>query len=146
MARNLEQLRERYNSSNRGGPRRAMPMAHGPRGPRAPGAKGKPKELKKTVKRLLSYVGRHKLKLALVLVCMLFTAVTALVGSYMVAPIIDRITLELFPDAKIEMSAAERVADNVICRIQIYSGQPIRLYCGGNTCVYIRRLDCMLVS
>ena len=118
MARNLEQLKERYNSSNRGGgPRRAMPMAHGPRGPRAPGVKGKPKDLKKTIKRLLSYVGRHKIKLALVLVCMLFTAVTALVGSYMVAPIIDRITLELFPDAKIEMSAAERVADNVICKI-----------------------------
>ena len=114
MARNLEQLRERYNSSSRGGPRKAMPMPHGPRGPRAPGVKGKPKNLKKTIKRLLSYVGKHKIKLALVLVCMLFTAVTALVGSYMVAPIIDRITVELFPDAKIEMSAAERIADRAI--------------------------------
>ncbi len=116
MARNLEQLRERYNSKGRAnGPRAAMPMPHGPRGGRRdPSAKGKPKELKKTVKRLLSYVAKHKLKLALVLICMLFTAVTALVGSYMVAPIVDRITLELFPDATIEMSAAERVADRVI--------------------------------
>ncbi len=115
MARSLEQLRERYNSRGHDGPRKAMPMMHGPRGPRRdPSSKGKPKDFKKTVKRLLSYVGRHKFKLSLVLVCMLFTAVTALIGSYMVAPIIDRITLELFPNAKIEMSAAERLADNVI--------------------------------
>ena len=119
MARTLEQLRERYNSISHGGPRRAMPMAHGPRGGmrRDPSSKGKPKNFKKTVKRLLSYIGKHKFKLGLVLVCMLFTAVTALVGSYMVAPIIDRITLELFPDAKIEMSAAERLADRAITSI-----------------------------
>ena len=115
MARSLEQLRERYNSRGHDGPRKAMPMMHGPRGPRRdPSSKGKPKNFKKTVKRLLSYVGRHKFKLSLVLVCMLFTAVTALIGSYMVAPIIDRITLEIFPNAKIEMSVAEKLADNVI--------------------------------
>jgi len=115
MARSLEELRERYNSHSHGGGRKAMPMPHGPRGPRRdPASKGKPKNFKQTVKRLLAYVGKHKLKLGLVLVCMLFTAVTALVGSYMVAPIIDRITLELFPNAKIEMSAAERIADRVI--------------------------------
>ena len=114
MARTLDELRARYNSTARGG-RRAMPMGPGPRGPRRdPSMKGKPKNLKKTVVRLLSYVGKHKIKLALVVLCMLFTAVTSLVGSYMLAPIIDRITLEIFPDAKIEMSAAERAIDKII--------------------------------
>ncbi|MBQ3017266.1 MAG: ABC transporter ATP-binding protein [Clostridia bacterium] len=79
--------------------------------------KGKPKELKKTVKRLLSYVGQHKLKLALVFICMLVTAITSLVGGYMIAPIIDRITVELFPGSEIKMSAAEKMVDKVIVAI-----------------------------
>ena len=64
MARTLEELRNRYNSSASHGQKKAMPM--GPRGPmrRDPSMKGKPKEFKKTVKRLLSYVGKHKLKLS----------------------------------------------------------------------------------
>ena len=118
MARTLEQLRARYNSTSREGQRRAMPMPHGPRGPRRdPSVKGKPKNMKKTIARLLSYVGKHKVKLALVLICMLCTAVTSLIGSYMIAPIVDRVTLEVLPDAKIEMSAAEKIADKVITAI-----------------------------
>ena len=118
MARNLEELRKRYNSIDRGQQRRAMPMGHGPRGPRRDmGMGGKPKEMKRTIKRLLSYVGKHKMKLALVCLCMLVTAVTSLVGSYMIAPIVDRIALELFPDANIEMSAAEKAVDKIIVSI-----------------------------
>ena len=67
MARTLEELRERYNSSQKGNERRHIPM--GPRGGpmrRDLSMRGKPKNIKKTVKRLLSYVGEHKLKLALV--------------------------------------------------------------------------------
>ena len=118
MARTLEELRKRYNSIDRGQQRRAMPMGHGPRGPRRdPGMRGKPKEMKKTIKRLLSYVGKHKMKLALVCLCMLFTTVTSLVGSYMIAPIVDRIAIELFPDVNIEMSAAEKAVDKIIVSI-----------------------------
>ena len=118
MARSLEELRKRYNSSERAKTSRAMPMAQGPRGPRRdPSMRGKPKQMKKTVKRLLSYVGKHKFKLALVFVCMMFTAVTSLVGSYMIAPIIDRITIELLPNANIEMSSAEMAVDKIIVAI-----------------------------
>ena len=65
MARTLEQLRERYNSvshgeSLRGGPGRGP--GFGGRGR----AKGKPKNLKVTIARLLSYVGRYKGRLCLV--------------------------------------------------------------------------------
>ena len=117
MARNLEELRKRYNSASSHGSKRAMPM--NPRGPmrRDPGMKGKPKDLKKTVKRLLSYVGKHKFKLSLVFMCMMVTAITSLVGGYMIAPIIDRVTVELFPNAEIKMSAAEKLVDKVIVAV-----------------------------
>ena len=114
MARNLEELRRRYNKSA-SGPRGAMPMMRG--GPRRdPSMKGKPKDMKKTVKRLLSYVGEYKISLVLVIICMLFTATTSLVGSYMIAPIIDRITLEIKPDAEIVMSPAEKIVDGIITK------------------------------
>ncbi len=117
MARTLDELRKRYNSSSSHSAKRAMPI--NPRGPmrRDPSMKGKPKELKKTVKRLLSYVGQHKFKLALVFICMLVTAITSLIGGYMIAPIIDRITVELFPDVEIKMSAAEKTVDKIIVAI-----------------------------
>ncbi len=114
MARNIEELRARYNSSDKGSHGRAMPMMPrgGPR--RDPSMRGKPKNLKITVARLMKYVGQYKFRLIFVALFMLLTAVTSLIGSYMMAPIINRLTIELFPDANIQMSAAERVADNVI--------------------------------
>lgn len=116
MARSLERLRERYNSSATSR-RQAMPgMPGGPRR-RDPSMKGKPKNLKKTVGRLLQYVGKYKFTLILVLICMMFTAATSLLGGYMIAPIINRLTLEITPDAKIEMSAAEKLADGVISKL-----------------------------
>ena len=67
MARKLEELQKQYNSVSHGmslrggGPGRG----HGPRG------KGKPKNIGNTVKRLLSYVGKYKLRLVSVFLCML---------------------------------------------------------------------------
>ena len=59
MARKLEELQRQYHGSSK--------PAGGPGGPGGPhggrggnGAKGKPKNLKKTVSRLLSYVGKSK--------------------------------------------------------------------------------------
>lgn len=115
MARELEQLQTRYNSlasTSTNTPKRAFaPPGRGQRGPRPT---EKPKELKKTVSRLLSYVGKYKLRLILVIVCMLLTAVTALVASYMIAPIINRISVEVNPDYLPPMSAAEKIADSFI--------------------------------
>ena len=65
MARSLEELRKRYNSTSHGMSLRGGGPGRGP-GPRG---KGKPKEMGKTVKRLLSYVGDHKGKLVLVFLC-----------------------------------------------------------------------------
>ena len=114
--RNLEQLRERYNSaSNVPGPRGGF--GGGPGGPRGrhphPGMKGKPKDLKKTVKRILTYVGDHKLKLISVFFCMLLTTVSSLFGGYLIAPIVNRISYTV-TGIMPELSVIERTADKII--------------------------------
>ena len=83
-ARTLENLRSRYSravaSKGRGG-------MHGPRPPR--GTKGKPKNMKGTVKRLLSYVSEQKALLVVVLIFMIIKTGASLAGSYMLRPIIN---------------------------------------------------------
>ena len=111
MARTIEQLRKQYNSvshgeSLRGGPGRG-------RGP-GPRAKGKPKNIGKTVSRLLSYVGKYKGRLILVFVCMILTTLASLTAGYLIVPIINRITLAVNPNADLEPSAIATFADGVI--------------------------------
>lgn len=113
--RTLEELQKQYSRAS--GPMSARGGMR-PGGGRGMRMTGKPKNLKNTIKRLLGYVGKHKGKLMLVLMCMLVTTVFSLCASFMLAPIIDRITMEVFP-SKAEailagMSATERIADRVI--------------------------------
>ncbi len=111
MARTLEQLQKQYNASakeNKGG------MMRGGPGMRGAHSKGKPKNVKITVKRILNYVGKYKFRLVLVLLTMILTTVSSLCAGYMIAPIINRITLAVKPDANIKMSPIERIADNLI--------------------------------
>ena len=94
MARSLEQLKKQYSHSASGkGPRGPMMggPGRGPRGPMGRGPGGKPKNLKKTIGRLLSYVGKQKALLIVVFLFMLVNTVTSLVGGYMTRPIINRI-------------------------------------------------------
>lgn len=111
MARSLEKLKSQYTAVSHGTSLRGG----GPHGHR--GAKGKPKNVGKTVKRLLSYVGKYKVLLVFVALAMVFSTVTSLLGSYMLAPVINRITLEINPEATLTMSAMERAADKVIERL-----------------------------
>lgn len=108
MARSIEQLKRQYNSKSHGESLRGG----GPGGPRR--AKGKPKNLGATVKRLMGYVGRYKLRLVLVVVCMILTTVSSLCAGYLLVPIINRITLAVKPDATLKTSAAAEIADKVI--------------------------------
>ncbi len=110
MARTLEQLQKQYNSGSKNESLRGGGPGRGP-GPRA---KGKPKNLKKTVGRLLSYVGKYKLLLIFVFLCMAITTISSLFGGYLIAPIINRITLEVKPDAEFDPSAIELFADRII--------------------------------
>ena len=94
MARSLEKLRAQYNSVSHGQSLRGG-MGRGP-GP-GPRGKGKPKDMKKTVGRILSYVGKYKKRLFLVFACMFLTTLASLCGGYLIVPIINRITLAVNP-------------------------------------------------
>ncbi len=92
--RTLEQLQKQYSSSSKHGNEKRPMMGPG-RGPGGPGGRGmgggKPKQTKNTIKRLFTYFGKHWPKLILVLVCMLVSTVTSLIGSFSLLPIINRI-------------------------------------------------------
>jgi ATP-binding cassette subfamily B protein len=103
----LEKLREQYNTRAS-----AKQMGHGP-GARG-GASGKPKNMGATVARLFSYYKNYRLRLVAVLLMMLCSTICSLVGGYFMAPIIDRLTLAVAPNAEIRMSAMERAADRMI--------------------------------
>ena len=114
MARTLDKLRQEYNSvaaPAKGGPG----FGHGPRrgGPGGPRPKGKPRHMGRTVRRLLTYVSRYKLHLLGVLLCMLMSTVTALLGGYMIAPLIDRLT-QLVTGKLPEMTGMQAVIDRGI--------------------------------
>ncbi len=81
----LERLARRYGSS---APKDA-PRGHGMRGRR--GFKcGKPKDMSKTIKRILSYASKDKYKLFAAFFFVLLSSGASLAGSYMLRPIINR--------------------------------------------------------
>ena len=110
MARTLKQLRSQYNSISHGTSLRGGGPGRGP-GPRG---KGKPKDMGKTVGRLLSYVGKYKGRLALVFICMILTTLASLSGGYLIVPIINRITLAINPSAPLNPSGIAIFADSII--------------------------------
>ena len=110
MARQLEELKKQYNSVSHGMSLRGG----GPGRGRGPHGKGKPKNMGNTVKRLLGYVGKYKGRLILVLVCMILTTVSSLCAGYLIAPIINRITIAVNPDYVLDPSPLEIAADKVI--------------------------------
>ncbi len=86
MARNLAELQKQYHSTSKPGVQMGGPRGGGPRG------KGKPKNLKKTVGRLLAYIGKYKALLFVVFFFMICNTVFSLVGGYMTRPIINRLS------------------------------------------------------
>ena len=129
MARSLKELQKQYNSAasmhkmpmGMGGPGRGP---GGPGGPRGMNAKGKPKNTKNTIKRLFAYVGKYKLRLVIVAFCMLFSAVASLIGSFMLVPIINKISN--FLGITGEMSKMEVLTDNAITSIVNFFQEPIK--------------------
>jgi len=74
----------------------AGPKMPGPgkRGGKRAMAGGKPKNVKKTVGRLLGYIAHQKLKLGIVFLCVIGGTIANLAGSYMLRPIINGLTAE----------------------------------------------------
>ena len=122
MARTIEELKKQYNTGHNpmgpGGPGRGPGgPGRGPGGPgghMARGLGGKPKNTKKTIKRLWGYMAKYKFKLGLVLFLMLLHTLTTLFGSFMLAPIIDKIAVTAVPNADVSASGLERIADGII--------------------------------
>lgn len=122
MARNLTELQRQYNSSASAG-KPGMPPAGGPGrgpgrgpgpGPRGPMEKSKPKNTKNTVKRLFKYVEKYKFHILFVAFCMLISTVTNLIGSFMLAPIINKITFHVAPGVASKLSITEKISDTAI--------------------------------
>ena len=65
-----------------------MPSPHGGKGPGRHGYQ-KPKDMRRTVKTLLGYVGRSKWLLVIVAVCLVMNTVCTVGGSYMIRPLIN---------------------------------------------------------
>lgn len=97
--RTLEELQKQYASLGKAPKNSGMGGPPGPGGPHGPGGrrggpsgmKGKPKNTRQTIKRLMGYLEDSWGKLILVLVFMLTSTCTSLIGSYMLSPIINRI-------------------------------------------------------
>ncbi|MBO4323858.1 MAG: ABC transporter ATP-binding protein [Lachnospiraceae bacterium] len=123
MARSLEQLQQQYNSIAKKNAFKQRPQG-GPRGRGMMG--GKPKSAKKTIARLLTYMQGFRLRFALVLLCMLVTTVTSLVGGYFMAPIINKLDLAVHPDKELKRSVFEKIADKWILRFadKFFPGDP----------------------
>ncbi|MBO4653174.1 MAG: ABC transporter ATP-binding protein [Lachnospiraceae bacterium] len=128
MARSLEQLQQQYNSIAKKNAFKQRPQG-GPRGRGMMG--GKPKSAKKTIARLLTYMHGFRLRFALVLVCMLLTTVTSLIGGYLLAPIINKLTSVVTPDKKLNPSVFEKIADRAITK---FAG---KFFPGGETMKYV---------
>ena len=98
-ARSLEELRAQYVTAASpekkgmmmGPPGRGPGRGPGGGGPMAGRMGGKPKNTKATILRLLAYFKPHVFKLVIVLLCMVFSAVTSLIGAFTLFPIINRI-------------------------------------------------------
>lgn len=114
MARTLEQLQSSYTSDAAQKKPGMMRRGGGPRG--GPGVRGggKPKNARKIIGRLLSYMKPYRFRLILVILCMLFSTAAALVASYMMAPIINRLALAIKPDMTLQLTTMERLAEKVI--------------------------------
>ncbi len=115
--RTLEDLQRQYNQKAVA-EKRGMGMGPGPRGGRGgPMPHGKPKNTGATIKRLWGYISKYKFRLVLVIFCMLINAMASLVGGYMIAPIINRITLAVAPNSGITSSPLGAVADKAIEKV-----------------------------
>ncbi|MGN1001675.1 MAG: ABC transporter ATP-binding protein [Oscillospiraceae bacterium] len=77
----------------------APPPGPGP-GP-GPGGFQRPKNTKKTIKRLLGYLTERKLPLVVVLLCLLISTVASIAGTYMLRPIINSLVSDLPADQRI---------------------------------------------
>ncbi len=81
-----------------------MPPQMGPGNKHAArfGKKAKPKDLAKSIKRLLAYIGKDRYKVYAAIFCVFLTTASTLGGTYMLRPIIDNLGESLPAEEKIK--------------------------------------------
>ncbi len=124
-ARSLETLQKQYAGTGAPGKGGGPGGPGGPRKGGGPGvrAKGKPKNMKATVTRLLRYVSKYRIHLVLVLVCMLASTATSLVGGYALRPIINTVTDEAkTAEERLSFLAAMLLVLGVVYAVGIAAG------------------------
>ena len=93
------------------------PDGQGQERPRQARGSGKPKNVGATVKRLCSYLAKYRIQLFFAFFMMIINTVTSLIGSYMLAPVIDKLWISVKPDYEVNMSAMEKTADRIITSV-----------------------------
>ena len=60
----------------------------------------KPKDTKKTLKRLLGYLGVHKIAVAIVAILVTVSSVASILGTYLLKPVVNRYILPGWKDLR----------------------------------------------
>lgn len=90
VKRDVESLAQKYGSAGMGSNKAGGAPRGGPHGRGVKGGFKKPKDARKTIRRLMGYLNVYKLCIAFVLVCVLLSTASMLIGSYMLRPIINQ--------------------------------------------------------
>lgn len=87
----MERFQKKYGSSASSSPdKKVINIGNRGRMNAAMGAKGKPRNMGKTIKRLLSYLSGERLLLVSASVCVVIYTVTALAAAYMLRPVMNK--------------------------------------------------------
>jgi len=124
-----EELLRRYGSktiATPAGPGGRRPGFGRPGGPRGAMKSGKPKNAIATINRLLSYIGRDKVKILFVFACVLGSSLTNLGGSYILRPVINNL---------VSGRSAEEKIGNLVTGILIMAC----IYLVGVICTYLQQ-------
>lgn len=130
MARDITALKKQYYSETG---MDGMGQRPGGGGRRGPMVAGKPKNMGKTIARMLSYMKPYLGRFIIILMTMLLTTVTSLIASYLMSPIINKVALAVNPDSEIKYNKLEILADRIISKLA--EGRPDIL--GSSVMTYI---------
>lgn len=111
MIRPLEDLQKIYSFGSKGDNKRGSGMGPGRGGPGRGNIDGaKLRSSKGTIKRLLGYLSAYKMHFVFVFICLAFSTISGLVGSYMLSPIINKVS-GVIPE---KQDFADRLIDSAI--------------------------------
>ncbi len=115
MARSLQELQKRYQSTVKGPPRGPGGPGGGPGGGRGRpmGGGGKPKDTKRTLLRLFSYVRAYRFLFIPVFLCLLLSTLSTLSATYLLSPILDRLAGSRIDSGNVAAGLIEGVARTV---------------------------------